>query len=257
MVALCVLLASWVSERTQVLQFTGSLVKLRSEFRTIEIDFTVERKDAVFKQSRHRSGKFRMLREPDGTLYGLLEYGDTLVPGDKETYVLRGSELHVWSAFGKTIRKLSVTKADVLDYVARNCWGAVWLLDRDEALKRCELSLWKRDQYNAYFVAKAEEYEVSWLKDEEPKKYTREYRFAVTARDTKEFPRNAVRQIMLTHSNGDIEVVRVTRWAIDATDGLSAKDFPDPAKPPPGWTVQQRTEQKGLFEQPRKRPDPR
>lgn len=257
MFAICVLLAGWVTERTQVVQFTESLAKLRSEFRTIEIDFTVERKDAVSKRSLHQSGKFRMLRERDGTIFGLLEFDDSLIPEHKEFYVLRGDELHQWNGLGKTIRKLSVTKAGVLDYVARSSWGAVWLLDRDEAGKRCELRLGKRDENYTCFKAKVEEHQVSWLNDGESKTYTREYRFAIMARDTKEFPRNAVRQIILTHSNGVVDLVSITRWAIDAADGLTAKDFPDPTNPPPGWKVQEWNGQKGPLEQLGKCPDPR
>src|SRR5262245_14187816 len=214
--ALCILLAGWVYERAELVSFTESLAKLRAEFRTIEIDFTLERKDAVFKRSGEFTGKLRMLREQDGAVYGLLEIGSVLVPEDKTTYVLRGDELHEWDGLGKTIRKLSVTEAGVLDYTARNAWGAVWLLDRAEASKKCEVSRWKRDEHYTYFTIKAEEYQVFSFRDGEPRKFTREYRFAVAAHATREFPRNAVRQIVMTQPNGDAEVVRVTRWVIDA-----------------------------------------
>jgi hypothetical protein len=206
-----------------VARFTESLAKLRAESRTIQIEFTLTREEAVFQISREVTGKFLTLRDRDGRLFGLLQFGADDSPV-KEGWVLRGEDIYEFSTAGRTITKYPSAKEGAFRYVA-GCWHpGVWLLDRDEARKRFDIRLWKQDANYTYFTAKPRGERSS----------VTEYRFAVTS-----FPPRAIVQAVVVFPNGDQEVWKITKWAVDAAEGLSAKDFPDPAKPPEGWTAQE------------------
>ena len=253
MVALGLLAVGCVVDHVEVANFLESLAKLRTEFRTIEIDFTILLESPGGGARAEGECELRMLRDKDGSLFGLLHVlGRT--PLSSFQYVLRDDELYKFTPSLKTVNKMAVTKAGPLAYLAENWHGAIWLLSREEAQKRCKIRIWKRSEHYTYFDVKAEEYPLLWWKAGEPQKFTREYRFAVVARDTKEWPRHSIRQIALFSPGGDTMIWSIKRWAIDRDEArsMSAKDFPDPANLPEGWKVTEPVDWAALLGEARK-----
>lgn len=215
MVAICVLLAGWCHERAEVVAFTESLAKLRSEFRTVEIDFTLMRQDAVFRQTTEFDCRFVMVRAKDGTQNGMLRLRRTDGPRDTETWLLHGTNLYEFNDPSRIITVHSGTEGNVFAYAA-GPWPGLWLLDRDEVAKRCEVRLFKRDAHYRYFEVRV-------------KKSGEEYRLAVARHD------NSVRQVFCTRPNGDTELLKVSKWAADAD--VVTDDFPDPDRLHDGWKL--------------------
>ncbi|WP_439623101.1 hypothetical protein [Gemmata sp.] len=217
MVAICLLLAWWCHERAEVASFTESLAKLRSEFRTIEVEFTLARRDAVFGTTTEFDCRFAMARGKDGRQSGMLRFRPKGDPGNAETWVLRGTDLYEFNDPYRTLTVHTGTDGNVLGYAA-GAWPGLWLLDRDEFKKRCEVRVFKRDAHYCYFEVKAKEKTGTWS-----------HRLAVAKCD------GSVRQVFCALPNGDTEHVKVSKWAVGA--GIKTDDFPDPDRLHDGWKV--------------------
>jgi hypothetical protein len=213
MVAMFVLLAGWCHERAEVANFTESLAKLRSEFRTIEIEFTLARQDGVFRTTTEYDCRFVMLRDKTGTLR-LRQKGDL---GNAETWLLRGTNLYEFNDTARIVTVHTGTGGNVLAYAA-GAWPGLWLLDRDEVAKRCEVRVFKRDAHYRYFEVKVKEKKENWS-----------YRLAVAKCD------GSVRQAYCVRPNGDTEFVKVSKWSVDA--GVATDDFSDPDRLHDGWRL--------------------
>lgn len=227
-----ILVATVAGDQAEVTRFKADLVKLRTEFRSIYIEFKLTRKDVA--RGREHTGKLLMLRDKDRGLLGLLELTPADLPEDKETWVLRGEELYEFQHRSRTVVNYRAAKEDAFAFVAEVIPG-LWLLDAAESGKRCEVQLLTRDKNYKYFAVKVG-------------RLATEYRFAVAARDAGGYPRGAIRQAAVLHPNGTQESWQITKWAVDADAKLTAADFPDPAKMEewkmaewPGW--------KGFLEQ--------
>ncbi len=231
MVIFCLLLAMWCQERPEVAAFTESLVKLRSEFRTVQIEFTLNRTDAVFKNSKELSCRLLMLREKNGTQHGVLRLSNDSDPNCSEMWVLRGDDLYSFDYMGKVVTKHTAAKEGLLAY-ATSAWPGVRLFDREETQKQCVVRFTNQDANYKYFTVKAEDQPFDVL-GRPRKPPTIEYRFAVAKRD------HSICQIYINHPNGDTEHLKVTKWAIDAAEDITAKDFPDPTKFPDGWRMEE------------------
>jgi hypothetical protein len=217
MLTACVLLAGWCHERAELSAFTESLAKLRSEFRTVEIEFTLTRHDAVFRQTTEFDCRFVMVRAKDGTQNGMLRLRRTDGPRDTETWLLRGTNLYEFNDLSRIVTVHTGTDGNVLAYAA-GPWPGLWLLDRDQVAKRCEVSVFKRDAHYRYFEVTVRENRSTWA-----------HRLAVARHD------NSVRQVFCARPNGDTEHLRVSKWAVDA--GVTTDDFPDPDRLHDGWKL--------------------
>ena len=90
-------------------QLVDNLSRTRQEFRTVEIEFKFERREAVFQKKQTFSGKFVALRE-DGGCYAMLQFRPDDTPEWAETHVLRGDELTEWDTRTKTVKSYPAAK---------------------------------------------------------------------------------------------------------------------------------------------------
>jgi hypothetical protein len=213
---------------------------MRATFRTIEIDFTVERADVVFRKKHTASGKLVMLRQ-DGKVFGKLHFIPDDDPIAAEAFVIRDGGFSYWNARTKTVMNKSVVNADDgFRFAADHCSGLLWLLNREDARQHLKATVFKQDAHFAYFDVKVDE-TPRFSFGRSPRPQNADYRFAVTTSESVKFPKHIICQIYRALPNGDTQLYKVTKWVVDSPEHakLSPSDFPDPAKPPEGWKVHQ------------------
>jgi hypothetical protein len=230
--------AATVADAATFGQLVENLSRMRKEFRTVEIEFTLERRDAVFSKPRNFVGKFLALRTAD-EFYAQLHLRSEGEPAEVENYVLRGDDLTEWLSRTKTVTRYSASQTKGgFRFAVDNFSGLLWLLDREQYGKYLQPRAFKRDQNYAYFDVKVEEIPF-WVLSEKPRPRTNDYRLVMTLTESDNFPKHTIREVFKTSENGDTEMWKVTKWSVDSQDHakLSPSSFPDPAKPPEGWTV--------------------
>ena len=227
-----------VADAVPFAQLVENLSRLRTTSRTVEIEFKLERRDAVFHKKQTFTGKFVSLREDSG-FYATLQFRSDDNPEWAETFVLRGDELTLWDTRTKTVTSFRTAKTKGgYRFAVDNYCGLLWLLDREGAGKQLKATAFKRAANYTYYDVKVDEYPMFSLLGQ-PKPIVAEYRLAMTMSASDDFPKHTIRQIYQTKVSGDTELYKVTKWVVDSPDyaRLTADKIPDPAKPPEGWTV--------------------
>lgn len=215
-----------------------TLSRMRNDARTVEIDFTLERRDAISFQPQTFTGQFVALRTDTGTYAQLRLRGDE--SGEEETYVLRGDDLTEWRTLTKTVTRYPASQTKgALRFAADNFSGLVWLLDSESAARHLQPRVVKRDKWFAYLDVKTDEAPLLALFGK-PRPITGNYRIVVSMTETAKHPKNTIRQVFRVKPSGETESWKVTKWTVDSRDHTKVipSDFPDPNKPPQGWTVQ-------------------
>jgi hypothetical protein len=208
---------------------------LRSEGRTLQVEFTLTRTDAVFRKKQPYTGRLVMLRDTDRSVYGILQLTSDADPQEKETYVLRGDDVYEYYARDRVVTPFRFA-AGPLIFLANRWMGALWLLDRGEGLKRCDVRVLKRDKHYTYFTVKVEQTPLLFFGGG-PVTERREYQLAVVRTGTDELPAGSIRQLASVGPNGEGVDYTVTRWVVNGPDKIKPADFPDPANLPKGWEL--------------------
>jgi hypothetical protein len=219
-------------------QLAENLSRVRKEFRTVEIEFTLERRDAVIRKPENFVGTFVALRTDFG-LYAQLQFRSETDPAEVETYVLRGDDLTEWLPSKKAVTRYSASQTKGgFRFAADNLSGLLWLLDRDQTAKYLRPRAFKRDEHYAYFDVKADE-TPSWALFGKPQPVATDYRLVMTLTDSADFPRHTIRQVYKSQPSGDTQLWKVTKWSVDSPKHAKVipSDFPDPDKLPEGWTL--------------------
>ena len=215
-----------------------NLSRTRKGFRTVEIEFTLERKDAVLSKPRNFVGKFLALRTAD-RFYAQLHLRSESEPVEVENYVLRGDDLTEWLSSKKTVTRYSASQTKGgFRFAVDNFSGLLWILDREQGPKHLRPRAFKRDQNYAYFDVKADE-TPTWALFGKPRLTTTDYRLVMTLTESDKHPKHTIRQVFKTQASGDTQLWNVTKWAVNSPDHakLSPASFPDPAKPPQGLSL--------------------
>jgi hypothetical protein len=208
--------------------------KAQRGIRSLVVQFILERKNRCFDEQEKSEGTLRLLRTPDGKLFGsyqLTEPGVKNRRAQKQSWLLSGGSVYLLDRGQKTALRFTPAAGDLLRFLAKYSYPFVLLLDRKLAEEKYHLDVVRQDQWYTYLMIKPKHVkQCGWL----PETFGRG-RVVLSNKGSKTVPVDMPVQLWFEAPDSPYTFT-IKAWRWNAPDAPRREEFVRP-EDRPGWKV--------------------
>lgn len=202
-------------------------------FKSLVVEFSLDRADEVWREREKADGTFRLLRTPNGEIYASCEFTQPrLRNGKKERWstLLNSGKLYALKHDDKVALRFDA-EGDVRRFAEENVSSFVRLLDRKRAEEKFRLELLGMDDLYTYIGLKPKKVKRwGWS----PDAFT-EACVVLSNKDSGGVSKDMPREFWYTDDSRSCSI-KIKSWRLNAPDPPKLEEFTRP-EDRPGWEV--------------------